>query len=398
MSRPATTPGGFQNFFCFVLDSVFPFRYFLASERPSGHSGAVDLPRRSRADSSVAGSSSPLESHAALSPPVPRLELAQRRRPAQGHGRSEPAPEVGSPRSDPAAAPKNRPVNGLRNRPAAPRTTTRFPVEGSLQALQPVRVEPLQEGVRRPRCSGSSCSATTIWDIAIAWARTSNTWRGTVRAGCWLVCCSAQRPGRRRRATGGLAGVPSSAPAICTWSPTTHASWSCPGSGCRIWPAISWDSGRALVGRLAAEIRASDLLGGELRGTPTLRGHLLSGRRVGGGGAHHRAHPQRPSFPNPSASQSHLSQGAGWRTSAGGSRHERQALGGPGGFLAPNAGRLARPADRRQCPLCDGGHRLERLLGLFHPVPFFSVLPENPAAGQGAEQRPEPVPGRANPL
>ena len=37
-------------------------------------------------------------------------------------------------------------VNGLRNRPAAPRDHDPSPVEGSLQALQPVRVEPLQEG------------------------------------------------------------------------------------------------------------------------------------------------------------------------------------------------------------------------------------------------------------
>src|SRR3989442_10274622 len=64
------------------------------------------------------------------------------------------------------------------------------------------------------------------------------------------------------------------------------------GSGTAVGQPSTGAGGRSLIGGLAAEIWASHLFGGELRGTAALRGHLLSGRRVGRGGAHYRAHPQ----------------------------------------------------------------------------------------------------------
>src|SRR6266404_292804 len=69
--------------------------------------------------------------------------------------------------------------------------------------------------------------------------------------------------------------------------------------------------GPALIGRLATEIRASDLLAGELCGSPALYRHLLSGRRVDRGGAHHGPFAQRSRLPAPGAPQGHLSQATG---------------------------------------------------------------------------------------
>ena len=218
----------------------------------------------------------------------------------------------------------------------------------------------------------------------------------TVRAGCWLVCCSAQRPGRRRRATRWIGWSAEQRPRHLHLV-TNHTSFLVlPWPGCRIWPAISWDSGRALVGRLAAEIRASDLLGGELRKPQRFAGPAI-GPPGGWRWAHHQAHPR-----NDRAFQiqepiklNDLKGGVAeclWRLTP-------QALRGPTRF--PCAERWAACPDRRTGDNAhyDGGHGSSAFsVFSFHPVPFsFCPCRKTLQHGQGAEQRPEPVPGRANP-
>src|SRR5437763_7323918 len=90
-----------EKYISFFLDSFFPFGYFLANGPTIGHSGAGNLARGCRADSRLAASPSWLESDAALPGIVCGLELAQRRRQAQGHGVSESAAQAPSPRPDP---------------------------------------------------------------------------------------------------------------------------------------------------------------------------------------------------------------------------------------------------------------------------------------------------------
>ena len=88
------------NYFYSLLDSISPFRYFWVSGPTTSHPGAAGPPGRCRADSRLAPRPSQLESHAALPRTMFHLELAQRRRPVKGHGRSQPAFEAGGPRPD----------------------------------------------------------------------------------------------------------------------------------------------------------------------------------------------------------------------------------------------------------------------------------------------------------
>jgi len=60
-------------------------------------------------------------------------------------------------------------------------------------------------------------------------ARTCSTWPANGAVGPWPACCSGRPPGSAGRATNPSAGTRRPASAAWARSPTTRASWSCPG-------------------------------------------------------------------------------------------------------------------------------------------------------------------------
>ena len=64
---------------------------------------------------------------------------------------------------------------------------------------------------RRPSALRLMCSAAIIWGYGWS-ARTSNTWSAISRAGIWLVCFLARRPGGPRRGISLSVGIQASGP------------------------------------------------------------------------------------------------------------------------------------------------------------------------------------------
>ena len=101
------------------------------------------------------------------------------------------------------------------------------------------------------------------------------------------------------------------APAICTWSPTTHASWSCPGSGCRIWPAISWDRWPCACRQIGSRNTGIRFIGWRASWNPNASRAPAIGPPGGWRWGAPPGAPATTELSKSSASQSHLSQGAG---------------------------------------------------------------------------------------